>query len=157
MRNRRGVDRIGLGQLAGGAGEIADLARVDHRQRQMGSRHRARHDRLVAAGGFHHDQPGRQILQPLHELHQAFAVARDGEALAARPQMHGEPVLCHIDPNKMLHVPSLRMRARLAAPATVRAEGTSGWGTVLRSGLIHPRRLRAPIRDRTTDFTPAPR
>jgi len=51
----------------------------------------------------------------------------------------------------------LRMRARLAAPAAVRAERSSGWGTVLSSGRVHPRRLRAPIRDRTTDFTPVRR
>ena len=35
MRDRRGIEAVGLGEPAGGAGEIADLARVDHRQRQL--------------------------------------------------------------------------------------------------------------------------
>src|SRR3954470_17958327 len=56
----------------------------------------------------------------------------------------------------------LRMRARPgravgAALASVRAEGTDGWGTVLRSGLIGPRSQRAPIRHRGTHPTPTPR
>jgi len=69
--------------------------------------------------------------------------------------MHIQPILRHVDTNEVLHIPSLRMRARLAAPATVRAEGTDGWGTVLRNGLIDPRRRGAPIRHRGTNFTPA--
>jgi hypothetical protein len=106
MSDCRGIDPVGLGQLAGGAGEIADLARIDHGQRQVSRGHRAGDDGFVAAGGLHCDQVRRQCLQPAHELRQAFAVARDGEGLTARPQMHVAPILCHVDPNKMLHVPS---------------------------------------------------
>jgi hypothetical protein len=76
MSDRRGVDRIGLGQLAGGAGEIADLARIDHRQRQAGRGHRAGHDRLVAAGGLHCDQLRRQ------GLHRSTSCARPSPSRA---------------------------------------------------------------------------
>ena len=121
----RGVEPVGLGQLAGGTGDLVDLAGIDHRQRQVRGGDRAGHDRLIAARRFHHDPLRDQRLQSRDEPGHAFAVARDGEGLAARPQMHVEPILRHVDPNKMLHVPSLRMRARLAAPATVRAARTA--------------------------------
>ena len=48
--DRLGVEGVGLGELAGRAGEVADLARVDHRQRQPGGAQRRGHRRLVAAG-----------------------------------------------------------------------------------------------------------
>ena len=67
---------------------------------------------------------------------QTAAVARHHKELAARPDVHVQPILGDIDPDKMLHVPSLRMRSRLAAPASVWAERTGEWGTVLRNGLI---------------------
>ncbi len=86
--------------------KIADLAGINHGQRQAGRGQCAGDDGFVAAGGLHCDQLRSQCLQPAHELRQAFAVARDGEGLTARPQMHVEPILRHVDPNKMLHVPS---------------------------------------------------
>src|SRR5688572_25093866 len=97
---------------------------------------RARHDGFIAACCFHHDQRRGERPQPLDEARQSFAVALDGEAFAAGTQMYVKPILRHIDTDKVLHVPSLHMRARPAALATVRATGTGGWGTVLRSGLI---------------------
>ena len=124
--------------------------------RRAGLTPRGGNDRLIAAGRFHHDQLGSQRAQSLDQPGHAFAVARDGEGLTARPQMHVEPILRHVNPNKMLHVPSLRMRARLAAPATVRAERSCGWA-MLRNGLISPRRPGAPIRHRDAHFTPGPR
>ena len=157
MSDGRGIEPVGLGQFAGGTGKLADPARVDHRQRQARGGDRAGHDCLIAAGRFDHHQPGDQRAQSLDKPGHTFAVARDGEGLTARPQMHLQPILRHVNPNKTLHVPSLRMRARLAAPATVRAERSCGWGTGLRSGLSHPRRRGAPIRHRKTDFTPAMR
>ena len=66
--------------------------------------------------------------------------------------MNIETVLRHIDPNEArrsgvaFHDPSLRMRARLAAQATVRVlYGTGGRGTLLFLGLTDPGGLRAPI------------
>ena len=59
--------------------------------------------------------------------------------------MHVEPVLGYINADehrrseRTLHDPSLRMRARLAARATVRVrERTDGRGAELKCGLAHP-------------------
>ena len=65
--------------------------------------------------------------------------------------MHIKPIPGRINTDETFPVSSLRMRARPGcaaerAQATVRAEGTGGWGTVLGSGLIGPRSQRAPIR-----------
>src|ERR1700748_906139 len=66
--------------------------------------------------------------------------------------MNIETILRHIGPNEArrsrvaFHDPSLRMRARLAAQATVRVPcGTDGRGTSLFLGLSHPRGLPAPV------------
>ena len=82
MSDGRGLEPVGLGQFAGGTGKLADPARVDHRQ------------------------PGDQRAQSLDEPGHTVAVARDGEGLTARPQMHLQPILRHVNPNNTLHVPS---------------------------------------------------
>src|SRR5262249_11122031 len=51
-------------------------------------------------------------------------------------------------------LPSLRMRARGSALATVRDDKIDGGGTLLRDGLACPRSVRALRRHRTDDFTP---
>ena len=74
-----GVERVGLGQPAGGAGEVANLARVDHHHRQP-RRGQLRDQRpLQTAGRLQHDScrcqrlqltdqgvdPGRVVVHPL--------------------------------------------------------------------------------------------
>ena len=66
--------------------------------------------------------------------------------------MNIETILRDIDADEArrsgeaFHDPSLRMRARLAAQATVRVPyGTGGRGTLLFLGLTHPGGLRAPV------------
>src|SRR6188508_1417643 len=66
--------------------------------------------------------------------------------------MYIEAILRDIDADEarllgsVFHDPSLQMRARLAAQATVRVpDGTAGWGAWLWNGLVHPRQTRAPI------------
>ena len=83
--NRRGVQGVGLGELAGRPGEVADLARVDHRKRQARRTQRRRHRDLVAAGRLQHDQRRIEPAQPVRQIFQAFAVARDGKGLPRRP------------------------------------------------------------------------
>ena len=119
----RGVEPIGLGELAGRAREVAHLAGVDHRQRQMSSCQCARHHRFVTAGRFHDDQQGSERAQPLDQLRRnspsratAKAVPNGRRCTSRRSFDTSMPT------NVWLHIPSLRMRARLrAAPATVRA------------------------------------
>ena len=112
MGDRRGIEPVGLGQLAGGAGKVADLARVDHRQRQLRRGDRARHH----ASRSRRSPPSRPGPEPARRNRstsaaRAFTVARDGEGFAARPHMHIQPILRDIDTDKGFHVPSLRMRA----------------------------------------------
>ena len=151
MGDRGGIEPIGLGKLAGGARKIADLARVDHRQRQLRRGQRAGNNAFLSAGR-RHDRSGAG--RPARRARRRSFPRRGADAHQADPWTHRY--------RQTFPVPSLRMRARPGfaagtAPATVRAEGTGGWGTVLRSGLIGPRSQRAPIRHRSAQSTPAPR
>jgi len=148
MGDCRGVQAIGLGELAGGTREVADLPRIDHRERQMGGGEGAGRHGLIAARRLHDDQDRSQGAQALAKTLQTFTVTRDGEGLPTRPDADVQPILRHIDSNEHIHLPSLHMRARDAAPATVRDVRMGGWGARLRNGLRDPRRRRAPIRRR---------
>ena len=120
MGDRRGVEAIGVGELAGRAGEIADLTGIDDRQRQTRGGERACDHRLVSARRLERDQSGMKSAQALDKTLQAFVVARDGEGVAAWADANVQPIFRHIDSHKRIHLPSLHMRARNAAPATVR-------------------------------------
>jgi hypothetical protein len=63
LSEHAGVDAVGLGQPSHGLGEVACLARVDHRHGQARRLQRAGQRRLVAAGGLHHHQRHVQRLQ----------------------------------------------------------------------------------------------
>src|ERR1700735_924801 len=56
VRDDRSIDAVGLGETAGSAGEVADLARIHHNQRQTGSGKLPRHHLLEAASRFEHHQ-----------------------------------------------------------------------------------------------------
>ena len=77
--------------------------------------------------------------KPLDETLETLVIARDGEGLAAWPDTNVQPILRHIDSSKHIHLPSLHMRARDAAPATVRDVRMDGWGAMLANGLLYPR------------------
>ena len=149
-----GIEPIGLGEPAGGAGEVPDLAGIDHGQRQLCGAERGGHRHLEAAGRFEHHQLWRDRRQALDQSGETGTIPADREGLAGWPQMHIEPVLGDVDPDEgrhgrgMLHDPSLRIRARRsAAQATVRVrELPGGRGAELRHGLAHPRPKRAPVR-----------
>jgi hypothetical protein len=81
---------------------------------------RARDRRLVSARRLERDQDGMKSAQALDNTLQTLVVARDDEGLAAWPDADVQSILRHIDSNKHIHLPSLHMRARDAAPATVR-------------------------------------
>jgi hypothetical protein len=151
--DRRGVQAIGLSELAGRAGKIADLTPVDYRQGQMRCGKGACDHRLVSARRLERSQGGRKRAQALDKTLQALVVACDGEGLAAWADADVQPILRHIDSNKHIHLPSLHMRARNAAPATVRDFGIDGWGARLRNGLRDSGRRRAPIRRRVGHLT----
>ncbi len=156
-RDRRSVEAIRLGQAAGGASEVADLAWVDHDQRQAGAGDRGSDSEFEAAGGLDNDKGWWFGPQPRQELVETWTITRDGEGVARWAEMHIEAVLGNVDADKavrrsrkLVHDPSLQMRARsrsAAAQATVRVPGwDDGRRPQLRDGLIHPRRSRAAVR-----------
>src|SRR6185312_15419513 len=154
-RDHRGIDRVGLGAFAEGLRVVPHLGRIDDGQRQTRPADRRRHHDLEAAGRLDRNQPRRQRLKALDQPRQAFAVARDGEALARRLNMHIKPILRHIDPNVSVHPhPSLLNRARAAAHTTVRVQWTDDGGATLSSGLQSPRMSRPPHRHRIGNLTP---
>ena len=134
--DRRRIEGVGLGEPAGGAGEVPDLARVDHRQWQARRAERRRDRDLEAARRLQHHEGNLQPAQARRQLFQAFAVARDGKGLPGRAQMHVQTILRHVDANEYpFHVPSLQMRSHTADQATVRVQRNSGRGTMLSRGL----------------------
>ena len=53
------IQRVGLGELPGGAGEVPDLPWIDDRDGEAGSGQGGGGGGLVASGGFEHDHGGR--------------------------------------------------------------------------------------------------
>ncbi|MCY1245484.1 hypothetical protein D9M72_586380 [compost metagenome] len=62
-RQHPGIQAVGLGQRAHGTGEVARLARVDHRHVQACSLQRTGSLELVAPRGFQHHQRRRHRQQ----------------------------------------------------------------------------------------------
>ncbi len=62
-----GVDPIGLGELAGGPGEVADLARVGHDQREPGRGEGSDRGALVSARGLQNDERRGVPIQTLDQ------------------------------------------------------------------------------------------
>ena len=134
-RNHQRVDGIALGALAKRLRKRSHLRRIDHRHRQSGSRQARRHHRLKAAGRFDRHRARRQRPQPLRQLSDPRSRARYRKPLLARPHMHVQPILRHInsDIDRVHLIPSLRNRASQAAQATVRVR----WNGGRRPSLIH--------------------
>jgi hypothetical protein len=78
-----GVEGVGLGQLADGAGEVAHLARVDHRHSEARGRQRGGHRQLPPAGRLQDDEGGALRPQPCDERGDALLVVGDNPLLRA--------------------------------------------------------------------------
>jgi hypothetical protein len=121
-RDDLGIQPVGFGEPAGGAGEgRADLARVDHGQRQAGPGEGGGHGDLEAAGGLEHHERRGQDAELRDQPVEALAAARDGDGPARRAQVHVEAVLGDVDADEgrrssggrlAAHDPSSWMRAR---------------------------------------------
>src|SRR5262249_3326099 len=143
------------GQSGRRSGEVADLAGVDDRHGQARRSQTCRHHGLEAAGRLEHDESWCYCIQPFGQFLNGLAIAPDGEALTAGANMNIQAILGDIDTDEHgFWLPSLRMRARGSALATVRDDKIDGGGTLLRDGLACPRSVRALRRHRTDDFTP---
>jgi hypothetical protein len=77
-----GVDPVGLGQAADGAGEIAGLPRVDDGDGQTGDLQRRGQRHLVAAGRLPDEESGLERGQPADEGGDALGVIGVGEGTA---------------------------------------------------------------------------
>ena len=110
-------------------------------------------DNFVAAYNFGRRLKTLKGLTPYEFICKAWQTEPDRFTLNPLHQMPGlntlDAILRDIDADESwetFHDPSLRMRARRAAQATVRVpDGTSGRGTLLLLGLTHPGGLRAPV------------
>jgi hypothetical protein len=126
--DRRGVQAVGLGQPTHGAGEGADLARVDDRDRQAGRGQGRGEADLHPAGGLEHDECRRERTQALDQRRHAPVVMVEGGALAGRAQVDVEPVLGNVDADEhrrsgLVHDP-VSLDAGLLALVTVRVART---------------------------------
>src|SRR5579863_9634414 len=156
MGDRRGVEAIGLGELAGRTGKIADLTRIDHRQGQM----------LGGKGAGDHG-----LVSPVaSSVTRAGARARKRSTRRSRPsssrvttkvsplgrtQMSSRSFDTSIPMNSSISRPCTCGLA--TRPRTVRDLGIGGWGAMLRNGLFDPRSARAPIRRRGANLSSAAR
>ena len=86
----RGINRIGLGPLALGTGEVTDPARFDDADGDV-CRVQRPHDRLlVAAGGFADDLHMRMGAQEFEELGVTFGVIGQGMKTARQMQLQSQ-------------------------------------------------------------------
>ena len=76
-----GIDPIGFGELAGGPGEVTDLARVGHDQREPGRREGGDGGALVSASGLHHDERRGVPAQALEQCLDASLIIGHGPAV----------------------------------------------------------------------------
>jgi len=116
-RQRVGIEPVGFRQQPGGTGEIAHLARVDHRDRDPDLLERHRQHPLQATGSLDHHQQARLTGEPRHQTRDATPVPAECSPLAARQQADVEPPLTDIDTNITLKLTEVaghghpRMRA----------------------------------------------
>ena len=143
MRQDTRIDRIGLRQPAGSPRKVANLARIDHGDRQTrGGQFTGRRD-FIAAAGFEHDAVHAELLQLLDQRCNAAWIVGHAEAFTARPQRRIELRFRYIDADKkvishrFLPAPSPSLRdTGLLTRATVRAvrlvSGRDDQGSVAR-------------------------
>ncbi|MFO0816600.1 MAG: hypothetical protein U1A77_01585 [Pirellulales bacterium] len=62
------INRVCLSVPADPLGEVADLSRIDDRDRNLTFSQHSDQRRLVAARGLHHDQHSGLVLEHLHQL-----------------------------------------------------------------------------------------
>ena len=154
--NHRGIDRIGLGALAQGIGEEADLGRIDDDDRKAGRRQGRHRQRLQTSRRLERHDIGIEGSEPFDQIVQSDMVVGEPETIAGRQDMHIQPILRNIDTDDLIHLlPSLPNRASLsqAALATVRVRWNGGRRPLLSHGLGVPKVLRSPVRHRSSQTT----
>jgi hypothetical protein len=95
-----GIDRVGLGELAGRLGKVAHLAGIDHHEREPGGPQCGHERGFVAAGGFEHDEGQGERLAVGDQLADSLLGIRDAAGLAARQTGKFELRFRNIDPDE---------------------------------------------------------
>ena len=95
--DRRGVEAVGLGQLAGGTGEVPHLARVDDRHRQTGRGEFGGDTGLQTTRGLQADQRRAEPGQALDQGRKGAVVVGNDPVLAGGADEDVEPVLGDVD------------------------------------------------------------
>ena len=105
-----GIDLIGFGQLAGGAGEFPHRLGIDQGHRQLGLGQGRGHQELITAGGLQHDELGFEGRQALDQLLDAAVVVGGDKMAVLRPHGHIQVLLGDVEADKNLAVHSLLSR-----------------------------------------------
>jgi len=77
-------------------GKVADLARVDHGDREAGQRQSRGQGALEPAGGLDHDQEAAAGAEPGDQPADPARIVGEAGALAGRQQVDVEPTLAHV-------------------------------------------------------------
>ena len=152
--NDAGVQAVGLGQDALGAGEVPHGPGIHHGHGQAGFPQEGGCQGFVAAGGFQGDEGRVQGQQAEDQGSHRLAGVGDPPRLPRRMGRDVQPVFGHVNADETplwgCHTSSLRPclvdAGSLRAPATVRAPRNGGWGDhaearsadLGQSGLPHP-------------------
>ena len=144
------VQPVGLGQEAGGTGEVADLARIDHGCGDARPAQGRDQGALEPAGGLDHQQRPLAAGQPGHQAADAGGGVGEAGAGAFRQQMHVELPLADIDAAEACEYCEAHGQAilvcGLAARSTVRFTDKVRTGAALTRDLPRPRTHRRPVR-----------
>ena len=107
MGDGRCIETVRLSQLSHGAGEVSDLAGIDHGDRDVCRAKSYYQGNLIPAGGFQHHQVGLQLSEPLDQGVNACFVLDGVPGLPRGANSHVHPILGYIDPNEHLFTISL--------------------------------------------------
>jgi hypothetical protein len=102
MGQRPRIEGSRLRQLPSGFGKISGLARIDHRDGQLGSGQRGDHGSLVSPSGFKHNEGGLDGLESRDKGGDPFIIVRHGPALTRGAEGYIELGFGHINTNKKL-------------------------------------------------------
>ena len=99
-RQDLGIERVGLRELASGLGEVAHLAGIGDHDGQAGRGEGGDGRRLVATGGFEHEERRREPVAAGDQLLNARLVVGHGAGLAAGADGELELGFGDIDPDE---------------------------------------------------------
>jgi hypothetical protein len=119
VRQRRGIERVGLGAPPRRLSEVAHLAGIGHRQWQAGERASCHDQPFPAASGLQHNQPGSQRAD--YQRGHAGLVSGAAPVLTARAQRHIQGGFAPSDPCEHGWRCSLVGRLHLVSPPLIPA------------------------------------